>query len=449
MNKYIVALVIAGMMPASVAMAYESGSASEYTVSRPGKVNSYKNTSTVRKSGGYGNTIQNNFYYNQPTKKRATTSRAVMNSDTTKYYNPDYGTGSVYNSTYKGKSYNTQKTQQQKTVTKKSYSSQERKYFLAHPFFQPLKGRFSSSTDISYAENDFKFDILSTSIRNLDLSSSYPDYVYGPVANSISGKVQTTQFTVKEDFGFGISDELAVVLTGVYDSTELKLKDWTGEQSGNVNSKDSGLNIYGVGLQYRFVDNADWIATFAGFYQYQKDTANTFIADLKAGYKINRTTVYGLGRLGYSKLTDGDIYGAFFKEDTGDWLMMAYKTDVSGVMYIEGGAGVFSVLNKYFTVNGELIYGNYDWHNQLSIKGAIGVQPKDMFALNLYAMAVLNDSAKGKTKEYMNYDLDPDTTGFTGDLAPLADSTLLYYTGDYKINSYNEYKIGVQAILYF
>lgn len=447
MNKYIVALIIAGMMPVSVAMGYESGSASEYTVSRPGKVNSYKNTSTVRKSGGYGNTIQNNFYYNQPKTKRATTSRAVTNSDTTKYYNPDYGTGSVYNSGYKGKGYNTQQyNTQQKTTTKKSYSSQERKYFLAHPFFQPLKGRFSSSTDISYAENNLKFDILNTSIYNLDLNSSYPNAFTEPIPNQISGRVQTAQFAVKEDLGFGISDKLAVVLTGVYDSTELKLKDWTGEQSGNVNSKSSGLNIYGVGLQYRFVDNADWIATFAGFYQYQKDTANTFIADLKAGYKINKTTVYGLGRLGYSKLTDGDIYGAFFKEDTGDWLMMSYKTNVSGVMYVEGGAGVFSVLNKYITVNGELIYGHYDWHNQLSIKGAIGIQPKDMFALNLYAAAVVYDSAKGKTKEYMNYDLNPDTVGLP---VEFADSKLLYYTGDYKINSYNEYKIGVQAILYF
>ena len=445
MNKYIVALIVAAMMPASVAFGYESGSASEYTVSRPGKVNSYKNTSTVRKSGGYGNTIQNNFYYSQPTTRRATSSRAVMNNATTRNYNPDYGAGYIAtrDSGYKG-SYNTKQT----TTTKTSRSTQERKYFLAHPFFQPLEGRFSSSTDISYGENNFKFDMLSdVLIRNLDLNSTHPgETISASLAQDISGKVKTTQFIVKEDVGFGITDKLAVVLTGVYDSTELKLKDWTGEQSGPVNSKDSGLNIFGAGLQYRIVDNTDWIATMAGFYQYQKDTANTFIAELKGGYKINRTTIYGIGRLGYSKLTDGDMYGALFQEGTGDWLMMAYKTDVDSVMYVEGGAGVFAVMNKYVTLNGEMLFGNYDWHNQLSIKGAIGFQPRDMFALNLYASGVLYDSAKNKTKTYINYDVNPDAavvpSYFSG-------STALETTGSYKIKDYNEYKVGIQAILYF
>jgi hypothetical protein len=143
-------------------------------------------------------------------------------------------------------------------------------------------------------------------------------------------------------------------------------------------------------------------------------------------------------RAGYSVLTKGDIYGAYVEGD-GDYMMLSYKTDVNDIFHLEGGVGAFAVLNKYFTLNGELIYGHYDWHNQLNFKGAIGWQPRDMFALNLYGMVSLYDSAEDKTHEYMMYDVNPDnyTTG------------IAYTTGDYKIKDYNEWKIGVQAILYF
>ena len=422
MNKYVVALIVAAVMPASAAFGYETS--------------------------GYGSAMKDNFYYGQPTTRRATSSRAVMNNATTRNYNPDYGAGyfTTNDSGYKG-SYNTKQT----TTTKTSRSTQERKYFLAHPFFQPLKGRFSSVTDISYGENNFKFDMFSDAlVTDLDQkSSTYRKTVPVSLEQLISGKVKTTQFVVKEDFGFGITDKLAVVLTGQYDSTELKLKDWTGEQSGPVDSKDSGLNIFGAGLQYRIVDNANWIATMAGFYQYQKDTANTFFAELKGGYKISRTTIYGVGRLSYSKLTDGDMYGSLFEEDTGDWLMLAYKTDVDSVVNVEGGAGVFAVMNKYVTLNGEMLFGHYDWHNQLSIKGAIGFQPGDMFALNLYAAGVLYDSAKNKTQTYINYNVNPTSEDLVGLSGIDPNTTVLETEGSYKIKNYNEYRVGIQAILYF
>ena len=118
---------------------------------------------------------------------------------------------------------------------------------------------------------------------------------------------------------------------------------------------------------------------------------------------------------------------------------MSYNTNVKDIFQAEGGLGAFAVLGKYFTLNGELMYGYYDWHNQLNIKGALGFQPADHFALNLYASTVLYDSAKGKTREYINYDVDPDD----------ATSSVVYSFGDYKIQKYNEWKIGVQAILYF
>jgi hypothetical protein len=87
-----------------------------------------------------------------------------------------------------------------------------------------------------------------------------------------------------------------------------------------------------------------------------------------------------------------------------------------------------------------LLFGNYDWHNQLNLKGAIGWQPADSFALNLYGAVALYDSAKGKTNKFINYDVNP---------VDYPSYDAVYLNGDYKIKNYNEWKVGVQAILYF
>ena len=427
MKKYTLVFVLAALIPFVSADASEYRK-SGYTTSSQTRTSSYKTTSTSRKNGGYRNVITNNFYYNQQPAQ-------------TVYYKPAQKTST--NSGYYKSS-----AKQTKSV-KKSYSSQERKYFLAHPFFQPLKGKFGSVTDFSYAHNAFKFDMLNGTVYNIGSATVPTPKLPLGIAN-LSGKAETAQYVVKEDFSYGITDTLSIIGMVQYDKTKVKFKDWSDPTLGTDSKSDSGLNIFGIGLQNRFVDNAEWIAMASGYYQYQKDTANTFIGDLKVGYKIDRTTVYGLGRVGYSHLIKGNTYGMYIDDATGDYVMLSYKTNVDNVVYVEGGVGAFAVLNKYFTLNGEMIYGHYDWHQQLNIKGAIGWQPGDMFALNLYASTSLYDSAKGKTKEYMNYDVNPD--GFPQDengTSYFTDSKLLYTTGDYKINSYNEWKIGIQGILYF
>jgi hypothetical protein len=254
----------------------------------------------------------------------------------------------------------------------------------------------------------------------------------------VSGKEETSMFAVKEDLSYGLTDTLALVLMAQYDKTKVTFKDWSGGEPADTNSR-SGLNLFGAGLQNRFVDNTDWIVMGEAFFQHQKDTANTFMGAIKAGYKIDRTTVYGVGRLSYTNLIKGDIYGSYVEAPDGDWMMLSYKTDVKNIFQGEAGLGAFAVLNKYFTLNGELIYGFYDWHNQLNLKGTLGVQPADHFALNLYASTSLYDSAKGKTRQYINYDVNPEGVA----------SSVVYTVGDYNIKNYNEWKIGVQAILYF
>ena len=419
MKKYTLALALVMLMPFVSASAYEyDQSKNAYYATRPIiKTSSYKKTSTKGKKAGYSNIITNNFYYTQPVQQRAPKS----------VYDYESNRSSVYK------------------------KSQERKFFLAHPFFQPLKGRFGSVTDVSYARNNFNFDMLNGTVYNIDPNStSFGGSISGVLNPVLSGKAETGQFAVKEDISYGLTDSLALVLMAQYDSTKIKFGGWSDGTPSDSKS-ESDLNLFGAGLQNRFVDTNEWIVMGEAFFEHQKDAANTFMGALKAGHKINRTTLYGLGRVSYSVLTKGDTYGIYIDNPTTDYLMLSYKTNVKHILQLEGGVGAFSVLSKYFTFNGELVYGQYDWHNQLNVKGVLGWQPGDSFALNLYASTCLYDSAKGKVRQYMNYDVNP--TDYPTDISTsskvFTDSNVLYTVGDYKIKDYNEWKIGVQGILYF
>ena len=432
MKKYTLAFVLATLVPAVPAMAYDynQSQGTQYSTRSGVRANTYKSASTNRKTGGYNNTITNNFYYGQPAQSGygmqqpvARRAQSYESGEAVAYDNGNY---------YKGAKKTTKKT------VKKSYSSQERKFFLAHPFFQPLQGHVGSVTDFSYARNKFNFDILNGSVLDIDKASPTYNTVIADGIAGISAKAENSQFAVKEDLSFGLTDTLTLILMAQYDKTKTSVKDWSGGEAGD-SSKDSGLNLFGIGLQNRFIDTNEWIVFGEAFFQHQKDTANTVMGALKVGYKIDRTTLYGIGRLAWTNLTKGDTYGMYVDDDTGDFLMLSYHTNVDNIFQFEGGLGAFVVLNKYFTLNGEAMFGHYDWHNQFNIKGAIGWQPADHFALNLYASTVLYDSAKGKTRQYMNYDNNPE--GFATSVA--------YTMGDYKIKDYNEWKIGVQAILYF
>jgi len=86
------------------------------------------------------------------------------------------------------------------------------------------------------------------------------------------------------------------------------------------------------------------------------------------------------------------------------------------------------------------LFGNYDWHNQASLKAAIGWQPNDWFALNLYGKTSIYDSADDKTLGYWAY-------------GALNVSGVPVYQwqqhGDAKISSYSETTVGLQAIFQF
>lgn len=439
MKAYTFALALFGLMPIVANGAPARSTTSNVTRSASkGKVNTYRANNTSRKTGGYKNTITNNFF---------TTNRysGVQPSG------PARTAGNTSAPAAQEPIVERRLVGTKKKTVKKTFSSQERKYFLAHPFFQPLKGKFGSSTDASYASSTMDVTLLNAEVFNIDTTSANPDFntPFGVYAKDLGATMSTTQFMVKEDVSFGVSDTLAVQLVAAYDSTKNELKNFSDGSKGDT-WNNSGLNVFGFGLQTRFADNADYIGMLGAQFIHTKDAANTIAGELKIGTKVGRVTAYGMVRGSYSNLTKTDIYGIYVNEDeSGDWLIMSYNTNKKDIFMGEGGLGAFGVFNKYMTLKGELTLGYYDWHNQATVRGEFGIQPGDKFALNAYAQYVVYDSAKNMKRNYYNYDVNPDTSGFPTSPLDMTDTKLVFTQGEYKINSTNEWKVGIQGILYF
>ncbi len=314
-----------------------------------------------------------------------------------------------------------------RTTRAETYRTElRRKYYLAHPFFQPTKGKFGSVTDLSYNSNSY------------DLALTPAD---GVALSDPNGKWDMSQFSIKEDFSYGITDRLAVLAMARFDMSDYKF-DWALPQTPDDTMDDNGINLLGLGLQWRFVDTTDWIATASAYYQYQQDVSNNIVLDLKAGYKISSSTIYGLVRGWYLNF-DGNSYGNGVTGKTAEGedatFYLAYNTDADNTFYVEGGVGVFSVLDEDWTLNVEAILGNYDWHNQASLKAAIGWQPNDWFALNLYGRMAVWDSANGKDLSFWQTDTNPESPYYTQ----------LIRMGEANLDNYSDFSVGLQAIFMF
>ncbi len=316
-------------------------------------------------------------------------------------------------------------------------SELKRKYFLAHPFFQPLKGKFGSVTDFGYASMGYDVKLPSTESGLFDGAGNAISF------NGVGGDWKYSQFAIKEDFSFGITDRIALMAMAQYDTYESEY-DWDLGSSDKMD--DSGLNLYGIGAQWRFADTEKWIGMASGLYQRQKDISNNFALELKAGYKVSSSTIYGVLRGWYMDF-DGEVYGngvSGTDSEGYDSILLLSYSDNQNPIYVEGGLGVFSVLNQDWTLNAELTLGDYDWMNQASIKGAIGWQPNDWFALNLYAKASIYSSADGKDVDTYYY-----RSGTFLDNAQSQLLTGIKNIGKSELDKYSEMSVGLQAIFMF
>lgn len=302
-----------------------------------------------------------------------------------------------------------------------------RKYYLAHPFFQPTKGKFGSVTDLAY--NTVSYDLSLEPI---------------PGKTQISDPSTTwnmNQFSIKEDLSFGITDTVTLLATARFDVSSYEF-DWSLPQTPDDKMDDSDFSLLGLGVQWRFADTSKWIATASAYYQYQPDISNNLVLDLKAGYKIRSSTLYGLARGWYLNF-DGNSYGNGVTGKTAEGedatFFLAYNTDADNTFFIEGGFGVFSVLDEDWTLNVEAILGYYDWHNQASLKAAIGWQPNDWVALNLYGRVALWDSANNDEFAFWQTDTGENSEN-KGQFINMGVGTM---------DNYSEVSIGLQAIFMF
>ena len=379
-------------------------------------------------------------------KKYQTTKRTYTTRDSGDLYYTKPANRSALYKEYTGT--NSSRATETKTTVRKVRSetartTAKRKYFLAHPFFQPLGGKFGSITDLSFTDSSYDF-ITQQTVPFFDSSDA-------PVADVFAGlkaNWKSNQFSVKEDFSYGLTDRFAILGMLQYNSSEYEI-DYDDPTATSDKMDDSDLNLYGLGVQWRFVDTDQWIAMASAYFQHQKDIANNFILEAKAGYKVQKSTIYGLARGWYIDL-DGNSYGnAIIGTDASgieSTIYLPYQVGDNTATYIEGGIGVFSVLNQDWTLNAEAVFGNYDWHNQATIKAAIAWQPNDWFALNLYGKTSLYNNIDSKTLDlyYQNPTLKIDNGA--GTYVPL---DALYKVGTAKLDNYSEMTIGLQAIFQF
>ncbi|MFQ6777929.1 MAG: hypothetical protein ACLRFI_01360 [Alphaproteobacteria bacterium] len=369
------------------------------------------------------------------------TNISIKTTKTRTYSNP-YANRDMNSYSYRNGGYTNRTTTNRsgvyKTHTDSYRTTEKRKFFLANPFYQPLQGVFGSVTGLEIANSSYKmlFDAPTPLIY------ANGEGGFGPIVfDGIKGKWKSDIFSVKEDISFGITDRLALQIMGRYDSSKYK---FTWSQGFDDEMKDSGLNMFGIGLQGRIVDEDNFIAMISGYYEHQKDISNDLLFEAKAGYKVSRTTLYGLVR-GWWLNLENDFYGNAVSDGTESFLF-AYDTDVDSVFDFEGGLGLFSVLSEDWTFNLEAVFGNYDWHNQASARAELGFQPNDWFALTVYARTSLYDSADGKKIKGYYYNpaayVDNGIGGYdavTG-YAPF---------GDVKLSDYKEWNAGVRVMFKF
>lgn len=377
--------------------------------------------------------VYSNVDYNKYPVRSKTANYAVKDARDI-YYSQPSSRSALY------KQYDTSKTTNVRTTRSETLRTEmKRKYFLAHPFFQPLQYKFGSITDLSYVHNGYDMAFHGAGDIYADPAHADDDLLS---LNGQSGKWKADGFAIKEDLSFGITDRVALMGMLHYNSVKDKY-DWDSGASNSV--KRNELDLWGLGVQTRFADTEKWIGMGSFYFENQKDIAKNFVLELKMGYKVSHSTIYGIGR-GWLVDFDGNAYGNGTSgiDDNGyaSELFLAYKKDVSNAFYGELGFGDFSVLDEDWTLNVEALFGYYDWHNQFSLKGAFGWQPNDWFALNLYGKFALYDSAKGKDVDVFFW---RDGTYNSQGVALQGLSQM----GTAHLTNYSEYSVGLQAMFMF
>ncbi|MCL1891793.1 MAG: hypothetical protein FWF97_00640 [Alphaproteobacteria bacterium] len=328
---------------------------------------------------------------------------------------------------------------------KKSEPRKPNTLTLSDPFFQPRSGHVGSLTDIGLAWNSYDFEIVPAT---------------GPWGG-LTGNWKASEFFIKEDLSVGITDEVAVLGMIKYSNTKYQMH-WNSYAplllpASTDKMSDSGISIWGLGLQWKFYEDDEWVANVGGFFQ-SAEIANNLMLAGKVGYKVTpETMVYGLANLAYI-MWDDSSYGNGIIDNAGQVAYIAFERDVTNSIYVEGGAGVFHKFTDQWSADLQGIFGSYSWHSQLSARAAIYWQPMDSLALGLYGKTSLWDSANSAKDVYMYAWCEPGTqcavdnaapptwwAGLPADWSPLE----AHCMGRAALSKYRDTQVGINLLLYF
>jgi len=307
-------------------------------------------------------------------------------------------------------------TQPQPARTAAQPQASEQKYILANPFFQPRAMSFSSVTDLSYRMNSFDF-------KTSELTGSVTKPPH-------TGKYTANMFALTQNLSFGITDEIAILGMARFSITDLNI-DWKSPALPGDDQSINKLDLWGIGVQWKFLDNRDWIATTLASYQSLVDAADMFIAEARLGFKNDDTIIYGFAR-GYYINWDGHGYGLSLKSQHGDVTQFTLNSGDKRVFYYDLGVGIFAALNEDWSVDANLTYTDADWHSQVALGASVAYQPWRNAALKLYGRIALWDSADGFESRVDNW-----VPGGA------------HVSGTARLDNYSDMSVGLQLIMSF
>ncbi|MCL2369056.1 MAG: hypothetical protein FWC83_00065 [Alphaproteobacteria bacterium] len=310
---------------------------------------------------------------------------------------------------------------------------------LAHPFWQPAAGRLGAITNIGYSQTTFDWRIPSVNSAFLGTTPDTMQWVHGD-----HGSWDSSQIFIRQDIMFGLTDELTLIGNIKFgmnesaldiDLTAPRTSPWPNRHNRNSNS---AVDHIGIGVRYRFMDTGDMIGNITAMYHWN-DGTNAIMAEGRIGKIFSGATVYGLARV-WGIMWEHGNYGMSITEN-GNTAFIAFNEDADFVINAEFGVGAFMPLTKEISLGTELLFGHYDWHDQVSISANIAYQVSPSFALSLYGRASIwnnADSANmwGWTSGPPPYATNPGVSSFGR-------------VGHTDISSYQDLSFGIRAMFYF
>jgi hypothetical protein len=422
MSLFVWAAAVFGMAVVITSPSVANTSANRGGFGRTGP--GFHGASVIDTSGPAAVKIQNNIFINT----RPPRSHTVQHGEPMYYVSPNRR-GQIWDDFNDDCGDNCETTAPQPIIRSEAARARFGKLRLTHPFFQPEEGRVGSVTSLGHARNTFSFEV--PVIENPGIAALLPPVWF----DGESGAWRANQTFIKQDLAYGINDRVAVVGNIKFGSTKVEM-DWDAPDLSADKDSHSQIDQAGVGVLWRFYEDADYIANIGAMYQWTK-TNNAIALDGKFGRKIGNSTIYALGRA-WGISWDDAAYGVYIEDLAKGGYYIVFNQDVPSMLFnFEAGAGIFSALDENWSVGAELVFGDYDWHSQAGISAHLNYQPSETFAIGLFGRMSVWDSAQNNDNIEMWW------------LDPVITLSVPVFVGRTELSKYSDMMFGARMFLYF